>query len=284
MVALIDADSLIYSTGFTFESKDTWNQLEIECGLETDPEVTFSSDLQLSKNAIDAKLESIAWNTGADKLELWLTGKGNFRYDVLSTYKGNRVDSRKPQEFSALWEYLISEYDAQVAEGYEADDMVVHLKNNYPDKYILCAIDKDVLYQSVGSHYNYGKDLFVEVDEDFADYFQHFQAIAGDVTDGYIGCKGVGAVGAVKALGFPSTCQVLFKDILKKLKVAKKTLDLLPEIEAIEIDSRYKAVVDVFESKGFSEADALVQEQMASMKQLQSSDSKGFYIELYKNS
>ncbi len=280
MTALIDADSLIYKAGFTFESKDTWNELEIECGLETDPEVTISADLQLSKNAIDAILENIAWNTGADTLELWLTGGGNFRYDVLETYKHNRKASRKPEHFQALWDYLISEYGAKVAEGYEADDMVVFLKTEAPDDYILCAIDKDVLYQTVGNHYNYNKDEFVEIDEDFADYFQHFQAIAGDVVDGYIGCKGVGAVGAVKALGFPQSCQGIFTQMLKKLKVSAKSLEALPEIPPVE--NRFEAVVEVFESKGFTENEAKVQEQMASMKQLTRAPDGSLYIHLYK--
>ena len=272
MIALIDADSLIYKAGFTFESKDVWNQLEIDCGSEEEPEITISADLHLSKNAIDAILENIAWNTGADSLELWLTGGGNFRFDVLPTYKHNRKFSRKPQHFRALWDYLISEYGAKVAEGYEADDMVVYLKTEKPDDYVLCAIDKDVLYQTVGNHYNYNKDEFVEIDKDFADYFQHFQAIAGDIVDGYIGCKGIGAVGAVKALGFPKSCKPLFSDILKKLKVSKKSMESLPDIEPCE--DRFKAVIETFESKGFTKEDALVQEQMASMKQL-SKDSEG---------
>ena len=29
-IALIDADSLIYKSGFTFEDKTTWNEIELE--------------------------------------------------------------------------------------------------------------------------------------------------------------------------------------------------------------------------------------------------------------
>ncbi len=280
MTALIDADSLIYKAGFTFESKDTWNQLEIECGIETDPEITISADLQLAKNAIDAILENIAWNTGADTLELWLTAGDNFRYSVKSDYKHNRKASRKPQHFGELWKYLISEYGAKVATGYEADDVVVYLKTKDPDNYTLCAIDKDVIYQTEGTHYNYNKDEFITITKDFTDYFQHFQALAGDVTDGYIGCKGCGLVQTVKTLGFPSTCKAILVDILKKGKVAQKSLENLVTIEPVE--DRWKAVVEQFESKGFTKEDAIIQERLASMKQLREDEEGNYYIELFK--
>lgn len=35
--------------------------------------------------------------------------------------------------------------------------MVVYLKTTHPLQYVLCAIDKDVLYQTEGNHYNYNK-------------------------------------------------------------------------------------------------------------------------------
>lgn len=48
MIALIDADSLIYRSGFTFEDKTTWNEIELELGTSTVPDTSVTSDLIIS--------------------------------------------------------------------------------------------------------------------------------------------------------------------------------------------------------------------------------------------
>lgn len=279
MIALIDADSLIYKTGFTFEEKVVWNELEISCGYEEEPQVSHDADLLLSKRAIDNIIENILFNTGCDEAELWLTGKGNFRYDVKEDYKGNRVDSRKPIVFDELWDYLIKEYGANVAEGYEADDVVVFKKEESPDDYVLCAIDKDVLLQTEGYHYNYGKDEYIKITKSFSEYFFYFQTLTGDVVDGYSGCKGIGNVAAVKALGFPKENKKEFTEFLKKAKVAK----IEPLLELEQKENLWEAVVETYESKGFTEEDALIQARMASMKQLERDDKSEFKVVLWEH-
>lgn len=199
-IALIDADSLIYKSGFSFEDKTCWNELEVSLGIEQEPQVSWTADLLLAKNAIDATIENIKFKTGCDEIELWLSGSGNFRFDVMPSYKGNRINSRKPVEYKNLYNYLVNEYDANIATGYEADDVVVTKKTNNPLRYTLCAIDKDVLYQTVGCHYNYNKDEFVIVSEEQALRFFWYQVLTGDGVDGYKGCKGVGKVKAEKIL------------------------------------------------------------------------------------
>jgi len=56
----------------------------------------------------------------------WLTGKGNFRYQIAKTqeYKGNRRDTVKPSHYSHVREYLQTKWAAQVTEGCEADDAI----------------------------------------------------------------------------------------------------------------------------------------------------------------
>lgn len=200
MVSLIDADSLIYKSGFSFEEKFSWNALELELGIEAEPQTSYSSDLVLSKNAIDATIENIKLRTDCDEIELWLSGKNNFRYEVMETYKGNRVNSRKPLEYSNLFNYLVKEYNANIADTVEADDVVVFKKTTEPLRYCLCAIDKDVLYQTVGTHYNYNKDEFITVSEEEANRFFWYQVLTGDGVDGYKGCKGIGKVKAKEIL------------------------------------------------------------------------------------
>lgn len=247
--ALVDADSLIYKSGFTFEEKFAWNELELELGLEEDPESYFTSDVLLAKNAIDGIMENIKFNTGCDEVELWLTSGHNFRTDVYPLYKSNRKDSRKPTDYNELKAYLISKYKANVATGYEADDVVVYKKTNDPEEYFLCAIDKDVLYQTEGTHYNYNNDEFISITKEEADRFFYYQTLTGDIVDGYPGCPGIGKVKANK---------------------------ILDQAEEDNI-SYWEAVVDTYKSKGLTEEDALVQARCASMHQF-----NGTEIELWK--
>jgi len=254
MVALIDADSLIYKTGFTFEQKFDWNELELELGIENEPDTYIEGDLLSAKNAIDGLIESILFNTGCDSAELWLTGDGNFRYDVLDSYKSNRKGSRKPTDYTGIWNYLVDSYGAHVARGYEADDVVVYKKTHDPEEYFLCAIDKDVIYQCEGTHYNYNKDEFITVKLEEAERFFYEQVLTGDVVDGYKGCPGIGKARATKILD-------------------KAEEDEVPYWELI---------IEAYEAKNLTEDDAIQQARMASMHQLKE-DSKGDYkVDLWK--
>ena len=191
MTALIDADSLLYKVGFALEDKIDW---------DCDDNPSYYSNLQQQLSSIESTIQSILMATGCDDYELWLTGKGNFRNDNPLTYKANREGMRKPTDFSDLFQKVVKKFEANVAEGLEADDMVVYLKTTYPEEYVLCAIDKDVLYQTEGHHYNYGKDTIVEVTEDEAIWFAYYQTLAGDTVDGYSGVPGIGDKRARKIL------------------------------------------------------------------------------------
>lgn len=247
-IALIDADSLIYRSGFTFEDKTTWNEIELELGTSTVPDTSVTSDILLAKNAIDAIIDNIKFKTGCDEVELWVSGSDNFRYNVMSDYKHNRTMSRKPLEYDNLYKYLLTKYGAKVAIGYEADDMVVYLKTTHPLQYVLCAIDKDVLYQTEGNHYNYNKDEFISVSKEEAIRFFWFQVLTGDTTDGYSGCKGIGKVKANRILD----------------EVEEESLRLYSGI----IDIYGDKVLQVYEEAGLNYDDFIATCRVANMHQL----------------
>lgn len=183
MTALIDADSLLYKVGFALEDAIDW---------DCNDNHSHYSNIQQQFSSIKSTIDAILMATGCDDYELWLTGKGNFRCDNPLTYKANREGMRKPADFGELFEKVVKNLGANVAEGLEADDIVVYKKTHYPEDYVLCAIDKDVLYQTEGSHYNYGKDLVITVTSDEAKWFAYYQTLAGDTVDGYSGVPGIG--------------------------------------------------------------------------------------------
>lgn len=248
MIALIDADSLIYKVGFSLEDKVIWNELEAFVGEEEIDEPIYYADVIQSKKTISTMIENIMFAVDCDKCELWLTGKDNFRSKLPTDYKLHRQGNRKPELYNELKDYLVSTYNTTVANGYEADDALVMLKTLNPYKYVLCAIDKDVLYQSEGTHYNYSKDEYVTVTKKQAIRYAYYQILVGDASDGYKGCKGIGHVRATK--------------ILDEAEKAHKGSQMALK------DLYWKAVVTAYESQGQTEDEAELQMQLANMHQL----------------
>jgi len=237
MIALVDADSLLYKAGFAIEDKVVWNEQEVSLGTE-EPEVEYYTDLEVCKGTFDRFVGNILFATDCDKAFLVFSGGGNFRDAIPTSYKENRVNSRKPLGYAELREYAETTYDSHTPQGMEADDYVVHLKTKEPEEYILCAIDKDVLYQTVGTHYNYGRDEEVTVNDFEAVWYAYYQVLTGDTSDGYKGAKNVGPV------------------------KAKKILE-----ECENEQEMWQAVVETYESRGQTEEEALHTMQLANMHQ-----------------
>ena len=242
MIALVDADSLLYKVGFAIEDKVVWNEQEVSLGIE-EPEVDYYTDMNVCKKTFDRYISNILFATDCDKAFLVFSGGGNFRDDVPSSYKENRKNSRKPLGYEELRKHAETTYKSHTPQGMEADDYVVYHKTNSPEDYILCAIDKDVLYQTVGTHYNYGKDEEVTVDEFEAMWYAYYQVLTGDTSDGYKGAIGIGPVKAKKIL---ADCE--------------------------NEEELWQVVVETYESRGQTEEEAIYTMQLANMHQFNGSD------------
>jgi len=238
MIALVDADSLIYKVGFAIEDKTYWNECEVLAGVEQEKDIVHDTNLTVCYATLDQLVSNIVFATGCDSAKLVFSGGVNFRHSFPISYKANRKESRKPEGFKEILAYTLANYDCHTTDGIEADDYVVHLKTEYPEDYLLCAIDKDVLYQSVGTHYNYGRDEEVTVNEFDAIKYAYFQTLMGDVTDGYKGANGIG-----------------------KVKAEKLLADCETETEM------WKVVIDTYESKGQTADEALWTMRLAQMHQ-----------------
>lgn len=163
-IVLIDADSLIF-----YSSKDT---------------------IEESIQNLKQRISSIIEKTESNKFILFLTGSKCFRYDIFPEYKIGRKKVKKPPKkplkyIKTLKAFLLEEYKSCLIQELEADDLVAYYYSNLLDfETVVSSPDKDVLGQLVGTHYNYGKDEFVEVaTQKEADRFLAFQLLYGDPGD-----------------------------------------------------------------------------------------------------
>jgi len=238
MIALVDADSLVYKVGFAIEDRVIWNEMEILVGLEKEKDESYFTDIDQCCRTFDQLVSNVTYATDCDGSVLVFSGANNFRLSLPTSYKENRKESRKPTGFAEILAYAKQVHNTKTVTGIEADDYVVWLKTKNPEDYIVCAMDKDVLYQTVGTHYNYSTDEEVTTKEWDAIKYAYFQTLTGDPSDGYKGCPGIGKVKADK--------------LLDGLKTEREL---------------WEAVVTAYESKGLTEEDAVWTMRLANMHQ-----------------
>ncbi|HIF9256517.1 TPA: exonuclease [Photobacterium damselae] len=156
--------------------------------------------LHAEPNAALAKainnIEEITEQLEADAVICCFTDKVNWRYEAMETYKSNRKTVRKPMVLQFVKDGLAERYETFIRPTLEADDLMGILAtwNKFRPDYekIIVSADKDM--QTIPCNlFNPQKDKEVRViTQEQADFFWHCQALAGDVTDGYSGCTGVG--------------------------------------------------------------------------------------------
>jgi hypothetical protein len=178
MKALIDGDNLAVACAFS-AAGDT---AEIACARAR------------------GMIEVILTDTGADEYEIWLSGKDNFRYAIYPEYKAKRIDVPRAEFEQDVKAHLTSEWQANMSQGCEADDMLgVRLMELGKDA-ILCHLDKD-MNMIPGKHYNWelrrlGKVIreakIYDVTEQDAIRFFYYQMLVGDATDNIKGIPGTG--------------------------------------------------------------------------------------------
>jgi len=257
-IALIDADTIAFAAASVYEtaeellprnmySDEEWASLVNSPNYDAEEGCIWHGDIEASMVKAIQDVRDLISETNCIDAELHFSTGRNFRYDVFPEYKGNRVDMHYPQNNRAIKIGLLAVFNGTMHEHIEADDMVVRLKQDNPDKYVLCAVDKDVLNAVAGKHYNYYRsDIYniarkwMDIDYEHAFKWPYKQCLMGDSTDNIKGCPGIGKVKAEKAL---SMCN--------------SPIDL------------WKAVVSTFKSKKLTEADALMTMRLVSMMQAQ---------------
>lgn len=230
-IALIDADTIAFAAASSTEyvsellpremyTDSEWAEILVDPGYFEDSsgtQLVYGTNIDEATTRAMDKIEFILDHTGCRDFSLHFTaGRESFRYtNVTPEYKANRlVDSqgvatRAPFGLYQLKQELCRQYPLKTKmwTACEADDAVWMLGNRYRDKYLVCAVDKDILNAMEVPAFNYyaraayvhpksGNSIeeikmrFVEAEN--PTLWWYIQCLTGDPGDGIIGVKGIG--------------------------------------------------------------------------------------------
>ena len=222
---LIDSDFLAYKAAQACEEGiDFGNDVIIA-------QSNFSNVLKI----FEREIKKVKTAMMDDEIILYFSSTENFRKKIYVDYKGHR-NRRKPLGYRRLVNHCRENYNFVCRKGLEADDSIGIDATN--PKYasldnIVVSPDKD-MKQIPGVLWNLTDDV-EEITKEDGDTWHLIQSLAGDPTDGYAGCPGIGV---------------------------KRALDLLNKH-----DSKWEAICQAFRERGLSDDDALLNARLAKILQ-----------------
>lgn len=260
--ALIDADTLVYKAAQRVERPIEW-----ETGLWT-----LHAWPNEGIEEFDKILNRIVDAVEADHIVMALTDYAvpNWRFGVMPDYKAQRQTGsgkRRPILWRALREYIHEvdgeRWDTYQWPGMEGDD-VLGVLLTHPEMYegekVCVSIDKDMLTLP-GRHYNYDhpEEGVIELTEEEADLFHMTQAVAGDATDGYPGCPGIGMVRAERFLLAGLKLETYEHEFIRGKRKGETEFRTKPG----EPGTLWEVVVSIYEANDQTEDDALTNARVA---------------------
>lgn len=248
MIALFDADILLYRFAFRNEAEIQWEE---GC-------VSQHEEFERAVFELNSFVESVRDRVGADSSRMVFSGNRNFRYDVEPTYKYNRLERPHSPLRDKLKAYIREKYWCLSMPRIEGDDLLGILTTEMPGRFTVCTIDKD-LQQIPGRLYNWDKDVLKVVTEEEADRFFFYQIIKGDPGDGYSGCPGAGDTLATDFLNNPFK-KVPYDYIFSR---GQRKGQVEVRYDTIPCDDIWEGIVSLYEWKGLDEAEALKQARLA---------------------
>ena len=227
---LIDCDFLAYKAAQACEEGiDFGNDVIVT-------QSNFSSVLKI----FEREIKKVKTAMMDDEIILYFSSIENFRKKIYPDYKGHR-NRRKPLGYRRLVNHCRENYNFVCRTGLEADDSIGIDATN--PKYtsldnIVVSPDKD-MKQIPGVLWNL-TDEVEEITKEDGDQWHLIQSLAGDPTDGYSGCPGIGV---------------------------KRAADLLNKH-----DSKWEAICKAFRERGLSYDDALLNARLAKILQHENYD------------
>ncbi len=194
MKYLIDADIYAYRAARLAEQEIQWGE----------DDWTLSMNMKEAMTRLRSTLANdllIIGGSLADAIMVFSCSdpKRTWRHWENPAYKSNRKDIRKPTGYTALVQAVKADFEYDQRLGLEADD-VLGIRGVSEDA-VIVSVDKD-MKTLPATVFNPDKDLVPRTySEAEADHALRIQALTGDATDGYPGCRGIGPVKAAKILG-----------------------------------------------------------------------------------
>lgn len=257
---ILDADYLVFSAMSAAEQETRWEDdvYTLECD--------HNKAWDILCNSIEAIISKRSkW--ADSKLVMCYTDAVNWRKGVLPTYKMNRKGKRKPTGYTAFVERCMAneEWNSFLRPTLEGDDCMGILGTNPKlvgcDEATLVSCDKD--FKTIPCEFFWlTTGEILTIDDQEADYWHMYQTLIGDTTDGYGGVKGFGETGAVEFLARPYK----FEQVEKEFKSGPRKGQTVMEWKKVEPtaeDTLWDCMVTLAAKHGMTEADLLVQAQVA---------------------
>ncbi|WYW00480.1 RNaseH [Pseudomonas phage vB_PpuP-Roomu-1] len=272
----LDMDYLIFSAMSASETEQDWGDdiWTLECDHAKARSIMFGTIKTIKKDIVKAIMKR--WPKrfpDENSFELVdicvISGKGNWRLDVLDTYKGNRVTKRKPVGYPAYCEAMMEHYENAIrVDGREGDDTLGILMTNPGlvncDRVIGVSCDKD--FNTIPGLFFWltPMELVVNTVED-ADKWHMRQTLMGDTTDGYGGVPGVGEAFEGSLMDWLDNPKFYERTIKVMSRGPRKGQEVVEWVgrERAEDETLWDCMVSLAASKGMSEEDLLVQARVA---------------------
>lgn len=218
----------------------------------------------------------------------------NWRKDVLPSYKSNRKTTVPPVLRWEMYDYIKENYETFIRPSLEGDDVlgILSTASKIKGAKVIVSIDKDMkTIPGLILNWNHARfalneghissidEGIFEVTEEQADYFHLLQTIAGDPTDGYSGCPGIGLQTADKILQEEPHVMVSYDHEITRGK------------RKGEVETRWRAepgdytpwqtIVSHYEKAGLTEEDALQQARVARICRASDYDFKKKEVKLW---
>jgi DNA polymerase-1 len=229
---LIDGDIVAYTIAC---------QTQINIDWDDDGDKFAYADPELARSAVVSYLKRLKRELEADAAIVCMSDptRRYFRHDVFPAYKSHRTQGKIPVVLTDVRGFMrtgSAEFPSKTVLTLEADDVLGVLATHptlVKGEKVVVSSDKD-LKQIPGRHYNLRSNKWSEVTEGEADHWFYTQILTGDPTDGFSGCPGIGPVKAEQCIAFsPDHATTWFR------------------------------IVGLYQKKGLTEADALVQARVA---------------------
>jgi DNA polymerase-1 len=241
----VDADITAYAAAAASEKSVSFD----------DTHYMVQGNLSEAKQRVDSDLNGLFAQLEATDMYACLSDSGsNWRKSILPSYKAN--------VYSEVVAYITATYKVKAHTHLEADDVLglYATGRKVKGEKIIVSCDKDLL-TIPGLHFNPKhpeKGVFTVTPEQ-AVYAHMKQVLTGDRTDNYAGLPGCGPVKADRILGAakPSASDM---EILRSGDHRPAWIGALTRMY-------WAAIVEAYEDKGLTEADALLQARVARILQ-----------------